>query len=225
MKHKTAILIFANSAKIDAERKNFLSAEFFTELNKQTLNMVKKSGIEYFNFSEKNQIGNSFGERFTNAIEAVFLKGFETIITIGNDTPHLKTHHLINTVQQLEKNELVLGPSKDGGFYLMGIHKNQFQKEEFLKFPWQTNRLQSYVTQIGRNQKVHISFLEILNDLDTKDDIFKIIHSFRKLSYSIFKLLCLFIFIDKKTNNLYTLYTLEKSFSKHFNKGSPFIFD
>ena len=148
MKKNTAILIFANSAEKEAERKTFLSSDVFSALNHQTLKTVEKSGIEYFHFSEKNQVGSSFGERFSNAIENIFNKGFKNVITIGNDTPHLKTKHLVDTVHQLEKNDLVLGPSKDGGFYLMGIKKEHFNKETFLKLPWQTSKLQKCITSI-----------------------------------------------------------------------------
>lgn len=221
MTQQTAILIFANSAEKEAERKSFLSKKVFSKLNAQTLKIVEKSGLDYFIFTEKNQIGNSFGERFTNAIEAVFNQGFQNVITIGNDTPHLKTSHLLETANQLESKDLILGPSKDGGFYLMGICKSQFQKDSFLKLPWQTNRLQSYIAQIAANKKINISFLEALNDLDTEEDVFKIISSFKSISLSILKSLISFILIDKEKENFYKLYTLENSFSRHFNKGSP----
>jgi hypothetical protein len=56
MNKNTAILIFANSAKKEVERKSFLSSYVFCALNQQTLNTVKKSGIEYFHFSEKTKL-------------------------------------------------------------------------------------------------------------------------------------------------------------------------
>lgn len=224
MKKNTAILIFANSAEKDAERKSFLSYDIFSVLNSQTLKTVEKSGTEYFHFSEKNQIGSSFGERFSNAIEAIFNKGFENVITIGNDTPHLKTKHLVETLHQLEKNDLVLGPSKDGGFYLMGIKKEHFNKETFLKLPWQTRHLQKCITSISSNKKLELSFLEPLSDLDSKEDIQHIVHSFKAISKSILKLLIAFYLIDKKDfiDQKIGFYTVP--FSQYFNKGSPLIF-
>ncbi|WP_299013190.1 DUF2064 domain-containing protein [uncultured Polaribacter sp.] len=224
MNKNTAILIFANSAEKEAERKSFLSSDVFSALNKQTLKTVEKSGIEYFHFSEKNQVGNSFGERFSNAIETIFKKGFDNVITIGNDTPHLKTSHLIDTIHQLEKNQLVLGPSKDGGFYLMGIKKEHFNKQTFLNLPWQTRFLNSYIAKISSSKNSEIKFLESLNDLDSKEDIKKILHSFKAIPTSILKLLKTLFFIDKRVifyqkNNFYNSFT-----SLYFNKGSPFVF-
>lgn len=224
MRNNTAILIFANSAEKEVERKSFLSKEVFCALNKQTLKIVEKTGIEYFIFSEKNQIGTTFGERFSNAIESIFNKGFNNVITIGNDTPHLKTQHLLDSLHQLEKNNLVLGPSKDGGFYLLGIKKEHFQKKTFLKLPWQTNVLNSYITKISSSKNIHISFLELLNDLDSKEDVVKIIHSFKAISLSILELLKLFFKVDKKNIIYKKKIFYNPLFSQNFNKGSPVIF-
>ncbi|MFY9243362.1 MAG: DUF2064 domain-containing protein [Polaribacter sp.] len=224
MKKNTAILIFANSAKKDAERKSFLSSDVFLEINSQTLKTAEKSGIKYFHFSEKNQIGSSFGERFSNAIEAIFNKGFKNVITIGNDTPHLKTHHLLDTLHQLEKNDLVLGPSKDGGFYLMGIKKEHFNKNTFLKLPWQTSKLQKCISSLIESKNLTIHFLEILNDLDTKEDLKKLLHSFKAVPKSVLNILVLLIITQKKFF-ADIIINLKKTFSTpNSNKGSPLIF-
>ena len=224
MKNQTAILIFANSAKKEVERKSFLSTEVFSALNTQILKTVEKSGIKYFHFSEKQQIGSNFGERFSNAIEAIFNKGFKNVITIGNDTPHLKTHHLIDTIHQLEKNDLILGPSKDGGFYLMGIKKEHFNKETFLKLPWQTSRLYSCISSISTSKNLEIKFLEVLYDIDSKEDIQLIINSFKEISLSILKLLQKIFFEIKKAFFEELVRFYKTSFSQNSNKGSPIIF-
>ncbi len=224
MNQKTAILIFANSAEKEVERKSFLSAEIFSALNKRTLKTVEKSGIDYFLISEKQQVGNTFAERFSNAIETIFNKGFKNVITIGNDTPHLKAHHLLATSHQLETNDLVIGPSKDGGFYLMGIKKEHFCKETFLKLPWQTNRLYSSISSIANTENLEIQFLELLNDIDSKEDIQFILDSFKAIPLSILKLLQKLFFTIKSTFFEANFSTLQTSFTRNFNKGSPIIF-
>lgn len=224
MKNQTAILIFANSAEKEAERKSFLSTEVIATLNTHILKTVEKSGIEYFHFSEDEQVGNNFGERFTNAIQTVFNKGFENIITIGNDTPHLKTHHLTDTLHQLEKKDLILGPSKDGGFYLMGIKKEHFHKETFLKLPWQTNHLHKAISSITNSKKLEISFLEILHDIDSQEDIQLIINSFKEIPISILILLQKLFFRIKNTFFEEFIRFFKTSFSQNSNKGSPIIF-
>ncbi|PQJ72039.1 DUF2064 domain-containing protein [Polaribacter butkevichii] len=224
MSKKTAILIFANSAEKEVERKSFLSADVFSALNAQTLKLVEKSEIAYFLISEKQQTGTSFGDRFSNAIQGVFNKGFDNVITIGNDTPHLKTHHLVDTLQQLETNNLVLGPSRDGGFYLMGIQKAHFDKESFIKLPWQTNRLHKSIANIATSKNLEIQFLELLNDIDSKEDIQFILDSFKAIPLSILKLLQKLFLSIKIAFFKVDFSTLQTSFSKNFNKGSPIIF-
>lgn len=223
MKNKTAILIFANSAEKEVERKSFLSTEVFSTLNKQTLKTVEKAGIKHFLFSEKEQVGNNFGERFTNAIETLFNKGFDNVITIGNDTPHLKVRHLLETQQNLSANNLVLGPSKDGGFYLMGIKKEHFNKKTFLKLPWQTNQLQKCIASISKLKNLEITFLELLNDIDKKEDIQFIIDSSKTISASILSLLKTFIYSVKSFIEWSFLDVKKAFYSSNFNKGSPTI--
>lgn len=223
MIQQTAILIFANSAQKEAERKSFLSKEAFSKLNAQTLKIVRKSGISYFHFSENQQVGDSFGERFTNAIESILNKGFQNIITIGNDTPHLKTKHLLETQKQLEQKDLILGPSKDGGFYLMGIKKEHFNKEVFLKLPWNKSNLRKAVAKVSRVKKLKIDFLELLNDIDKKQDIKYIINSFKTIANGLLKLLLYLVFDVKQIAHQSKIIVLEILFSKPFNKGSPQI--
>ena len=220
---QTAILIFANSAQKEAERKTFLSKETFCKLNEHTLKIVQKSGIDYFHFSEKQQTGNSFGERFTNAVASILDKGYQNIITIGNDTPHLKTKHLLETKNQLEQKDLILGPSKDGGFYLMGIRKEHFNKEAFLKLPWNTSNLRKAVTRISKVKDLIIDFLELLNDIDKKQDVRIIINSFKTISKTIFNLLKRILEAKNQVFYHNKVCILEILFSRHFNKGSPQI--
>jgi len=94
-------LVFANSAKEELVHKSIPNSEqLFDKLTQSTLRKAKDTGLPTFHISDKDQVGSNFGERFTNAIAAVFDRGFNNIITIGNDTPHLKTQHLKNTAKQ-----------------------------------------------------------------------------------------------------------------------------
>lgn len=114
MNKSTAILIFAQSAERESKLKLFLKSEvLFSELNKHTLSTVEKSGLPYFHFSEKEQNGPTFAERYVNAIQSVYDQGYDTVITIGNDTPQLTTKHLHHTVEKLQECPIVLGPTDE----------------------------------------------------------------------------------------------------------------
>ena len=69
-KHRTAILVFAQSSQEESRRKNIKKGEFlFETLTKHTLKIVAETGVPFFHFSEKLQEGSSFGARFLNAIQ------------------------------------------------------------------------------------------------------------------------------------------------------------
>jgi hypothetical protein len=222
--NKTAILIFANSAKQERSNKRFNNSEtLFKALNKQTITKVKRSGLPYFHFSEKEQIGSTFGERYTNAIEFVYNQGFENIITIGNDTPLLQTSQLIETAAELEEHPIVLGPSRDGGYYLMGLNKSLFDAGTFLKLPWQTSLLTQSISKLLSAKQIKVVFLKVLQDIDTVIDVKTLINSSRKLSSTLISILLSIVPSEKIISQ--KLYFFVSSFQKenYFNKGSPLL--
>ena len=109
------------------------ATELFTDLNMRTMAVISKSGLRCIHVDEASQKGAGFGERFTNAIKDIFNQGYEYVITVGNDSPGLKTSHILKALRFLQHNKVVLGPSLDGGFYLLGLHKDQFSENEFMK--------------------------------------------------------------------------------------------
>ena len=223
MNKNTAILIFANSAEKDAVLKPLQSRSLFKTLNSDVISCAQKTGLPYFHYSEDEQVGLTFGDRFTNAIQSIFDKGFKSVIAIGNDTPHLKAKHILKTEQKLETHQCVLGPSKDGGFYLMGLNKSHFNTEAFLKLPWQTKHLNRSVFKILQSNNTSTYFLEQLVDIDSKKDIKFILDSFKSFSKTLKTLLITLIDIDKTIFSNYILSLQRVTIQNPHNKGSPFI--
>lgn len=220
---KTAILIFAQSAQKEAANKPFKNAaKVFTQLNKHTINTVKKTKLPYFHATENTQTGITFGERLTNAIQSVYDQGFDNVITIGNDTPHLRASHIIDTAKKLESHRLILGPSKDGGFYLIGLHKSQFNPATFLQLPWQTKTLTKELLVTGFQEKKQVHILATLEDIDNLQDIKTVVKKFRILNNRTLQQL-----LETLVSNTTTIEIIKISFKNflfqdlHFNKGSP----
>ena len=70
------------------------------------------------------QRGRSLGERMSHAFEHLFASGFENIILIGSDLPTLPVKFFHQGYAELEKSaDVVLGPSADGGYYLIGMKR------------------------------------------------------------------------------------------------------
>ena len=221
-KNNTAILVFANSSQEEARQKAIpQSRKLFDSLTEQTLKTVEKSKLPYFHFSENQQLGDTFGERFTNAIEAIFQKGYEHVITIGNDAPQLTVAHLWEAEKKLQSKNFVLGPSTDGGFYLMGLHRSQFELIEFKKLAWQTSSLFGQIFEQITKTDTTIFRLEYLSDIDTVEDITSILNYTYRLSDKIrYVLLSLLTSPKLKYTERLTHYSFRYSHAYH-NKGSP----
>ena len=177
--------------------------------------------MPFFHYSENEQRGQGFGERFYNAISEVFQLGYDYIITLGNDTPGLTKEHLICAAHQLKNGKVVLGPSRDGGFYLMGFHRSQFELLRFLAQPWQSNELQvSFVDELSTND-FEIKFLDELGDIDSLDDILDLLRTTANLPLYILHYIRRLL--HTRGNALSRLPVLSDTHLEYsyYNKGSP----
>lgn len=68
-----------------------------------------------------NQTGNDLGSRMKNAFREARRRGFGAAVIIGTDSPTLPVEYLREAFRRLRKSRLVLGPSTDGGYYLIGV--------------------------------------------------------------------------------------------------------
>lgn len=171
-KHSTAILVFAHSSQEELKHKKInKGTSLFDALTRNALKTVEETGIPFFHFNEEQQYGVSFGERFSNAIQKVFDKGYHRIITIGNDSPHLTKAHIVDAITSLDHSRLVIGPSTDGGFYLIGLHQKEFEKTKFEELSWQTSHIRQEVLELYSPADTEFFQLPQLFDIDTFADI------------------------------------------------------
>ncbi|WP_420551832.1 DUF2064 domain-containing protein [Tenacibaculum aiptasiae] len=217
---QTAILLFAYSPEKEANHKVFeKSKKLFQQLNQKTFEKAQKTGTDVLVITEKQQIGSSFGERFANAIQTVFNKGYSQIITIGNDSPNLETSHLLKALHNLENGNATLGPSYDGGTYLIALNKEQFSLEAFKKITWNTHKVFSELKNYFVKRNTNITQLAYLADIDSKKDIYFFIDQFKN-SFSILREL-IELNANKVISFLENLYTSKSYSYSFFNKGSP----
>jgi len=69
------------------------------------------------------QLGGDLGERMRNAFVAHLESGMEKVVLIGTDCPSMEGTHIVQAFEALEHSELVLGPARDGGYYLIGMKR------------------------------------------------------------------------------------------------------
>lgn len=190
-------------------------------LTTHTIKTVQRTGYPYFLITEKEQRGGSFGARFCNAVQEVFNKGFDALIIIGNDSPGLSCSHLLRAAEALQKGKLALGPSADGGFYLMGLQKCWFDRGVFESLPWQMANLTSAIKEVLIPQTGDLCLLPALADLDQASDLKRLLRNFQNIPSGIIKLIQELL---AHSNH----YWDERRFrvnavliASHYNKGSP----
>lgn len=179
-KKDTALLVFSLSAEQEIRRKtifgkNYKNEErtFFNLLIKQTERLASESGIDVFWVDEHRQRGIDFSTRFTNAFQNLFDAGYENVVSIGNDCADLTIQVLQGAIKKLQKRRLVLGPSKDGGVYLLGMNKTVFDRRAFLKLPWQTTSLCIGLQKYANSRNLAFDLLATFSDLDSAKDVVK----------------------------------------------------
>lgn len=119
----------------------------------------------YFAQSEGN-----LGTRMKNALNHLFTnKNTEKVILIGSDIPDLNENIIKKGLELLDNNDIVYGPTEDGGYYLIGM-KNIYSCL-FENIPWGNYDVLSLSLDIADSNNISYYLLESLPDLDTIDDL------------------------------------------------------
>jgi rSAM/selenodomain-associated transferase 2 len=103
-----------------------------------------------------------------NAFLHAFQQGCRRVVLLGTDIPELKTDHLNEAIEALRDKNLVLGPSADGGYWLMGLRKTY---DLFVGIEWGTEKVLKQSFALAKDQDLDAYQLETLRDLDTGDDL------------------------------------------------------
>ncbi|WP_445735402.1 TIGR04282 family arsenosugar biosynthesis glycosyltransferase [Mariniflexile sp.] len=120
-------------------------------------------------FIKKLQNGDDLGTRMENAFMDLFGLGYQKVIIIGSDLLDLNPTHLNDAFEKLNEHEVVIGPAKDGGYYLLGLSK--FNACIFQNKPWSEPHLLETTLEELAQKSVSLALLETLNDIDAFEDL------------------------------------------------------
>ena len=118
-------------------------------------------------FEKKLQKGADLGERMHHAFDTAFNKGYKKVLIIGSDLFDLTSSLITSAFEALETYDISIGPSLDGGYYLLGMKK--LQPEVFKNKKWGTDSVLENTLQDLKKQKIKL--LKALNDIDTLEDL------------------------------------------------------
>ena len=118
-------------------------------------------------YRKELQNGNDLGERMKNAFDILFKKGYQKVVIVGSDIHELGSKDIEDSFIALDKNHYVIGPAKDGGYYLLGM--TQFNKKLFENKTWGTATVfNDTIIDLKEN---NVALLSEKNDIDIYDDI------------------------------------------------------
>ena len=122
-----------------------------------------------YNFIHKIQSRGDLGERIVSALKEEFLC-FNSICIMGSDCPELSEKKINKAFLILESTDIVIGPSIDGGYYLLGL--NKFNAELFENIQWSTSTVFSKTLEIIKKLNLKYVLQENLRDVDFASDYF-----------------------------------------------------
>lgn len=218
----SAILLFARSARLDARDKGLSGGErFIEELTAQTKLKAARTGLPVFHIDEKSQVGTSFGERLGNAMKSVYEQGIEYLLVLGNDSPDLRTETLKGAVALLKDGKTVFGPTPDGGTYLIGLSREYFDYQSFIRLPWQEKNLFDALLNWNISFGGRCKVLSHLLDLDAPEDCRNWLTPSRFISSGLYQLLLSFLSAKSILHRVWDHPVFDVQVSIPFNKGSP----
>lgn len=193
---KNSLIIFAREpipgevkTRLAAEIGELAAAELYGTMLQDVLkNSRKMSEVEtvvYWSCEEKAlprlaekyqcisrlQSPGDLGQRMQAAFEEMFLADCELCCIIGSDAPDLPLSYIQEAYRLLsaQQADVVFGPCKDGGYYLLGLR--QLQSQLFTNIPWSSAAVLERSLMAARDSGLTATLLPEWQDIDTVEDL------------------------------------------------------
>jgi len=121
------------------------------------------------------QTSGDIGQRMLAAFQHTFSGGVDKAVLIGSDIPDITADLLQQAFSSLIARDVVIGPSQDGGYYLIGLKAGQSPELLsllFEKMPWSTDELLANTKSRLEQAGYAAAFLPTLRDIDLPSDLF-----------------------------------------------------
>lgn len=113
----------------------------------------------------RRQRGSSFGERLRDAVGRTLAEGYERVVVVGADIPHLRGAHVRRALELLDRHEVALGRDTGGGCYLIGLRAGA--EDRLLNVRWGKGTDFERLSRAGDAGVLD----QVLRDLDSERDI------------------------------------------------------
>jgi len=125
------------------------------------------------------QRGSGLGDALTDAFDRHLAEGFDEVVLIGSDNPTIPVTVLETAAEALGTDDVVLGPTEDGGYYLIGMsasHPGLFEA-----ITWSTDVVLAETMARAVALDLSVQTVESWYDIDTVDDLMRLSRELREL--------------------------------------------
>lgn len=119
-------------------------------------------------FEKHVQAKGDLGVRMSRAFQHAFAVGAKRVVVIGSDCPEISGELLSKAFRELDQSDFVLGPTPDGGYYLLGM--NMDYPWVFKDIAWSTETVRQATLDKIAAKGLNCSLLPELSDVDTEAD-------------------------------------------------------
>jgi glycosyltransferase A (GT-A) superfamily protein (DUF2064 family) len=170
--------VLASALKTDAEK--FILSYYPAKANSSVIELVGELlGESIENIVLTPQRGDDFDQRFTNAVKDSLVDS-ECVVVIGSDLPNIQPYTIRKALDFLDGTDgMVLGPSREGGAYLVGVKRLLDFKGVFSSGV----ELENLATLASKNE-MPLMLLGELSDIDISSDLLSFIASIKSMEYS-----------------------------------------
>jgi len=141
---------------------------FLTYTPEDSFHILKGMTPDYIKvFPQK---GEELGERMANAMEYVFENNYSKVVLMGSDIPEVQPEDIMQSFQLLNDRDIVLNPTYDGGYYLVGmniLHREIFNNS----LKWGKKSVLEGTIDIANSINLNVGLGQKHRDIDTKEDL------------------------------------------------------
>ncbi|MFH0897817.1 MAG: TIGR04282 family arsenosugar biosynthesis glycosyltransferase [Candidatus Bathyarchaeota archaeon] len=124
-----------------------------------------------FGYTYVPQRGKSMGQMLQNIFIDTYSLGFRRVMVIASDCPDLPNEILQEASEALESHNAVIGPSPDGGYYLIGFTQEAFSSKTLEAVTWSTEKVFKETISNLKDQKQSVHILPEWSDVDNLADL------------------------------------------------------
>jgi uncharacterized protein len=186
--NQRAIVLFTGDPRRESARKG-LPTRLLTSLHRQLIATIeRRSDVELILASDSRDgfllesgldstrlLTPAFGEKVAAAFRFAFDRGASSVLLLAGDIAGLEGELLDDAFARLESNASVIGPSSDGGFYLLGLRDRDLSGAiRWNEIPWFSSSVTATLIGDLHTLDASPSYLQAIDDIDDRSDAIRV---------------------------------------------------